>query len=246
MPIIKLENVGKHYNIRKDKSFLLRDLIRTVVGLKPTTLSFWALRNVDLEVNEGESVGIIGRNGAGKSTLLSIMTGTVYPTEGTVSTEGRISALLELGVGFNPDLTGRENVFLNAALLGMSEDQIAERFDSILDFSELEKFIDTPISKYSSGMVVRLGFSAAIHIEPEILIIDEVLAVGDQNFQEKCLKRIGELKARGTTFLMVSHSMESLQLLCDRAIWLDDGQVKANGDINGVIESYLRAMKSPA
>ena len=236
--MIALRGVSKLYSLRADKQFLLRDIAMRLAGRKPRTMTFWALRDVTLDIRRGESVAVVGRNGAGKSTLLSVIAGTVYPTSGDVITHGRVSALLELGVGFNPDLTGRENVFLNAALLGMEEDDIRARFPDILAFSELEQFIDTPISKYSSGMIMRLGFSVAIHIEPEIMIIDEILSVGDAAFQTKCMTRMQALKERGTTFLVVSHAIGEIQRFCNRGILLDHGSVAADGPVADVIARY--------
>jgi lipopolysaccharide transport system ATP-binding protein len=179
--VINLTNIGKCYSLRTDKAFLLRDFLLGLVGRSPKKYDFWALRGVSLSVGKGEALAVIGRNGAGKSTLLGLIAGTIYPTEGTVKTSGRICALLELGAGFHPDLTGRENIYLNAALLGLTEDQVKDKFDRIVEFAELWQFIDQPISKYSSGMSMRLGFSVAIHIEPEILIIDEAISAFRRN-----------------------------------------------------------------
>ncbi len=240
--MIRLKNVSKRYNLRANKAFLLRDVFLHAAGRKPTTTEFWALRNIDLEVQRGEALAVMGRNGAGKSTLLGLIAGTIFPTDGTVETEGRICALLELGVGFSPDLTGRENIFLNAALLGLTEREVRARFDEIVAFSEIEKFIDTPVGKYSSGMVMRLGFSVAIHIDPEVLIIDEMLTVGDQSFRKKCRERIGALKARGCTFLLVSHSPDDIKFLCQRAVWIHQGEVKLAGDVDTVLAEYNKVM----
>lgn len=240
-PIVDVKGVSKRYSLRADKSFLLRDIGMHLLGRKPATHTFWALRDVSLCVPPGDSVAIVGRNGAGKSTLLGMIAGTIFPTEGSVRTRGRVSALLELGVGFNPDLTGHENVFLNAALLGMSERDIEARYDSIVDFSELHQFIDSPISKYSSGMIMRLGFAVAIHIEPEIMIIDEILAVGDQAFQQKCLARMDALKASGTSFMVVTHSLEHVRRICNRGVWLDHGVVAADGPLDEVLEKYRQS-----
>jgi len=239
--VIRLDNVSKRYNLRANKPFLLRDLGMRLVGKRPTTLDFWALRDVSLEVKPGEAVGVVGRNGAGKSTLLGIIAGTIFPNSGNVATEGRVCALLELGVGFNPDLTGRENVYLNAALLGLSEDEVNERYDDILKFAELEDFIDMPVCKYSSGMTMRLGFSVAIHIEPEVFIVDEMLTVGDQSFQKKCLERITQLKESGTTFLLVSHNHTNIKFLCSEVVWLDKGEVRATGSAEDVLGAYTDA-----
>lgn len=240
--MIRLEKVSKLYSLRVHKPFLLRDLAGRMVGRRPSTTDFWALRDVSLDVPRGEALGVIGRNGAGKSTLLGIIAGTIYPTEGLVTTEGRVCALLELGVGFHPDLTGRENIFLNAALLGLTEAEVNARLDTIIEFSEIGQFIDMPVGKYSSGMVMRLGFSVAIHIDPEVLIIDEMLTVGDASFRKKCLERISALKARGCTFLLVSHNIEDIRFLCQRAVWIEQGQVRAAGLVDDVVAQYTQAM----
>lgn len=239
--MIRLENIGKCYSLRTDKAFLLRDCLLGLVGKRPRMHEFWALRGVSLHVRKGDALAVIGRNGAGKSTLLGVIAKTIYPTEGRVTTEGRVCALLELGAGFHPDLTGRENIHLNASLLGLGEDEVEAKFKDIVDFAELWQFIDLPIGKYSSGMSMRLGFSVAVHIEPEILIIDEVLAVGDQRFQHKCLERLQLLKARGTTFLLVSHSPDSIRFLCQRAVWIDHGTVQAEGAVEDVLARYAAA-----
>jgi ABC-type polysaccharide/polyol phosphate transport system ATPase subunit len=199
---------------------------------------FYALKNVSFQVSEGERVGIVGRNGAGKSTLLSLVCGLAVPEKGRVEVKGRIAALLELGSGFHPDLTGEENVYLNASLLGFTRAKTDELFDSIVEFSGVGEFINEPLRTYSSGMIVRLAFSVALNLEPTILIIDEVLAVGDQAFQEKCLEKISEFRATGKTLLCVSHSPGLLQQLCDRAIWLDHGELMMDGPALDVLQAY--------
>lgn len=200
----------------------------------------WALRDVSFEVNEGEVLGIIGRNGAGKTTILKILSRITEPTAGFAEIRGRVSSLLEVGTGFHPELTGRENVFLNGAILGMRKREIEQKFDAIVSFAEIEKFIDTPVKRYSSGMYVRLAFAVAAHLEPEVLLIDEVLAVGDAAFQKKCLGRMGEVAQGGRTVLFVSHNMGSIRSLCDRVIWIENGQIAANGNTDEVIKDYLR------
>jgi ABC-type polysaccharide/polyol phosphate transport system ATPase subunit len=200
-----------------------------------------ALDNLDLAIRKGEKVGIIGRNGAGKSTLLQIICGTVTPTSGTVEVNGRVAALLELGAGFNPEFSGRENVFLNASIMGLTRAETESRFDAIVAFSELAEFIDEPVKTYSSGMFVRLAFSVAIHTEPAVLIVDEALSVGDFAFRNKCIKRVQDLRARGTTILFVSHDLSTLQLICDRALWLDKGRLRAEGDPVSVTQEYHAA-----
>src|SRR5882724_6396428 len=186
---------------------------------------FWALKNVSFEVKQGEAVGIIGRNGAGKSTLLKILSRITEPTEGRVRIRGRVASLLEVGTGFHPELTGRENIFLNGAILGMSREEIKRKFDEIVAFSEVDKFLDTPVKRYSSGMYVRLAFAVAAHLEPEILIVDEVLAVGDAQFQKRCLGKMESAGKEGRTVLFVSHNMVALKSLCEKAIWLNAGSV---------------------
>lgn len=243
---IRLREVTKRYILRKTKPFLLSEAVRRLSGRGTQRQEFWALRGVNLTIRRGEFVGIVGRNGAGKSTLLGIMAGSVFPHTGDVEIHGRIGALLELGAGFHPDLTGRENIYLNASLLGLTEQQIDAQFGSIVEFSELQDFIDVPLRNYSSGMHVRLGFAVAIHIDPDILIMDEALAVGDFAFQKKCLARIAEFKAQGKTLVFVSHGLEQVGGLCDRAVWLDRGVVRGDGPVNDVLAAYASSKKSPA
>jgi len=200
---------------------------------------FWALNNVSFEVNEGDVVGIIGRNGAGKSTLLKILSQVTTPTSGQIKIKGRIASLLEVGTGFNPEMTGRENVFLNGAILGMTKAEIRSKFDEIVAFSEIEEFIDTPVKRYSSGMYVRLAFAVAAHLEPEILIVDEVLAVGDAEFQKKCLGKMGEVSKQGRTVLFVSHQIASVTRLCRSALWLHDGRILDYGQSDAICARYL-------
>jgi len=200
---------------------------------------FWALKDVSMEVRSGEVLGIIGKNGAGKSTLLKILSRITAPTGGRVRVNGRVTSLLEVGTGFHPELTGRENVFLNAAILGMSKEEISRKFDKIVDFSGVEKFIDTPVKRYSSGMGVRLAFAIAAHLDPDILIIDEVLAVGDVEFQKKCLGKMGEVTAEGRTVLFVSHNMAAIESFCKRVLLLDKGSILLDGDAQAVIDKYL-------
>jgi len=200
---------------------------------------FWALNGVSLEVHEGEVVGIIGRNGAGKTTLLKILSRITEPTEGTAKIVGRVSSLLEVGTGFHPDLTGRENIFLNGAILGMRRSETLRKFDQIVAFAEVQNFLDTPVKRYSSGMHVRLAFAVAAHLEPEILIVDEVLSVGDAAFQKKCLGKIGEVSYEGRTVLFVSHNMAAVENLCSRGVLLKEGQVAFEGNIHETVEEYL-------
>jgi lipopolysaccharide transport system ATP-binding protein len=206
-------------------------------ALKPR--EFWALQDVSFEVRRGEAFGIIGSNGAGKSTILKLITGITRPTRGTVRAHGRLSALIEVSAGFHPDLTGRENIYLNGTILGMTRAEIRQRFDAIVAFSELEEFLDTPVKRYSSGMYARLGFSVAVHVEPEILIVDEVLSVGDYLFQEKCLERMREIMAGDATIVFVSHNIRAVATLCERSLLLDHGRVAQIGTSNEVIKAYL-------
>ena len=200
---------------------------------------FWALRDINLEIKHGEVVGIIGRNGAGKSTLLKILSRITPPTTGKITYNGRMASLLEVGTGFHRELTGRENIFLNGSILGMKRSEIAKKFDEIVAFAEVEKFIDTPVKFYSSGMYVRLAFAVAAHLEPEILIVDEVLAVGDASFQKKCLGKMGDVAKQGRTILFVSHNMVAVQRLCSRGIFLDDGKLKSSGAVADIIANYI-------
>jgi lipopolysaccharide transport system ATP-binding protein len=215
--------------------------------LRPPTdeETLWALKDVSFEVSQGEVIGIVGHNGAGKSTLLKILTRITEPTEGRAILNGRVGSLLEVGTGFHPELTGRENVFLNGAILGMKKREIEAKFDEIVEFAGVEKFIDTPVKRYSSGMTVRLAFAVAAHLDPEILIIDEVLAVGDAAFQRKSLARMETLANSGRTVIFVSHSMPIIQTLCQRAILLDKGGIAAMGDTDGVVDQYLKAAHEP-
>ena len=201
--------------------------------------TFWALKDVGFEVRHGEVVGVIGRNGAGKSTLLKVLSRITEPTAGRVEVRGRVGSLLEVGTGFHPELTGRENVFLNGAILGMTRREIAKKFDEIVAFAEVEKFLDTPVKHYSSGMYTRLAFAVAAHLEPEILVVDEVLAVGDAEFQKKCLDHIYRLRARGVTLVLVTHDMLSLPQFCDRGILLEGGRITDEGTPQQVVHNYL-------
>jgi lipopolysaccharide transport system ATP-binding protein len=204
----------------------------------------WALKNISFDIQPGEVVGIIGRNGAGKSTLLKILSRITYPTGGRIEINGRVSSLLEVGTGFHPELTGRENIYLNGTILGMTKKEIDQKFEQIVDFSGVEKFIDTPVKWYSSGMRVRLAFSVAAHLEPEILLVDEVLAVGDAEFQKKCLGKMSEVAQDGRTVLFVSHNLTAIQNLCNTAILISDGQIKSTGQVNQIVNHYLDEIAS--
>jgi len=234
------QKIGRYKTLREDLLALPRDLWSAIRGRNGTEHeTIWALRDISFEIKQGEVLGIIGRNGAGKSTLLKILSRITEPTEGRAEVYGRIGSLLEVGTGFHPELTGRENIFLNGAVLGMRRNEIARKFDEIVAFAEVEKFIDTPVKFYSSGMYVRLAFAVAAHLEPEILLVDEVLAVGDAAFQKKCLGRMGDVAKEGRTVLFVSHSMGSIQRLCNRAMLLNDGSVMMDGPVGKTIQEYL-------
>ncbi|MCB0074309.1 MAG: ABC transporter ATP-binding protein, partial [Caldilineaceae bacterium] len=223
-PLVQLKNVSKRFRIHRERQRSLQEsFIRLFRREHRPQDYFWPLRDVSFSVYPGESVGLVGHNGSGKSTLLKLITGILEPTEGQIQVNGRLSSLLELGAGFHPDLTGRENIFLNGAIYGLSRKEMHARLGSIIDFAELHDFIDTPVKHYSSGMYVRLGFAVAIHAEPDLLLVDEVLAVGDAAFQHKCLDAIQAFRRRGGTLLMVSHDLGSIQNICNRAIWLEKG-----------------------
>lgn len=247
---IRVENLAKCYHIYDQprdrlKQFMLPRL-QKAVGMQPRHYcrEFWAVKDVSFEVKKGETVGILGFNGAGKSTLLQMICGTLNPTHGHVQANGKISALLELGAGFNPEFTGRENVFLSCALYGMNQAEISERFKDIADFAGIGDFIDQPVKHYSSGMFARLAFSAAVHVNPTVLIVDEALSVGDMAFQEKSITRMKELRDSGTSILFVSHSISAVRNFCDRAIWLDNGQVRALGERLKICDEYQDAVEN--
>jgi ABC-type polysaccharide/polyol phosphate transport system ATPase subunit len=236
MAVVEFINVSKRFPLHRGRVLLRTKVARLLRGERDEC--FVALKRVSFRVERGESLGIVGPNGAGKSTLLALAAGLTVPDEGTVSVAGRTAALLELGSGFHPDLTGRENVRLNAALLGFTRRRAAELLEQIIDFSGVGEFIDEPLRTYSSGMVLRLAFSVAIHMEPEILLVDEILAVGDAAFQSKCLEKIRTLRFRGKTLLIASHSPSLLEEFCDHAIWLDQGEVIMSGRVRDVVRSY--------
>lgn len=238
---IKFEKVSKYYKLINTggiKSFVF-NFFKQIKMYKENT--FIALENISFEINNGDVVGIIGKNGAGKSTTLGLIAGVMKPTSGKVEVIGRIAPLLELGAGFHHDLTGRENIVLNGILLGMSKKDILEKVDEIIEFSELEEFIDQPIRMYSSGMLSRLGFSIAVQANPDILLIDEVLSVGDKNFQKKCTDKIFEFKNKGVTIVFVSHAISSVELLCDKVIWIENHQIKLMGKTSEVIPEYNKS-----
>jgi lipopolysaccharide transport system ATP-binding protein len=237
---IKISGLGKKYTIGAKKDGTLRGTIANVFS--PGTSKgqeFWALRNLNLTIDQGDIIGVIGKNGAGKSTLLKVLSKITQPTEGRIEITGRIASLLEVGTGFHPELTGRENIFLNGTILGMTRKEVQEKFDEIVAFSEIEKFIDTPVKRYSSGMYVRLAFAVAAHLDPEILIIDEVLAVGDAEFQKKCLGKMKDVAGSGRTVIFVSHNTAAVSTLCNKGIVLEKGELKFSGSSQEAIAYYL-------
>ncbi|HEY4357712.1 MAG TPA: ABC transporter ATP-binding protein [Acidobacteriaceae bacterium] len=260
--VISVTNLSKRYRISHQATGSRPNTLREVIALKTSKLfsrrtpaneeeseaasseEFWALRDVSFEVKQGEVMGVIGRNGAGKSTLLKILSRITEPTEGRVKIKGRVASLLEVGTGFHPELTGRENVFLNGAILGMSKAEIRRKFDEIVAFAEVEKFLDTPVKRYSSGMYVRLAFSVAAHLEPEILIVDEVLAVGDAAFQKKCMAKLEDVRTSGRSIIFVSHQIATVQRLCNRGLLLNAGRVEIFGETSEALEQYLSGSKS--
>lgn len=243
---IQLDKVSKRFLYRPEQPRTLQESFVNLFGLRNRAPAeeLWALRDISFAVEKGDTVGLIGANGAGKSTLLRLIARILEPTSGRITVKGRVSTLLELGAGFHPELTGRENVYLNGSILGLTRKQIAEKFDELVAFAELERFIDVPVKHYSSGMYIRLGFAVAIHVDPEILLIDEVLAVGDESFQGKCLVRISELQAEGVTILYVSHNLHSVRKVCSRALWLDEGVIRAEGKPETVVERYLDSVRA--
>lgn len=252
-PVIQIEGVSKRYVIGADKAYkrlseslanAIKSPVKTIRNMRTPKETFWALKDISFELNRGDVLGIIGRNGAGKSTLLKILSRITYPTEGRVVLRGKVGALLEVGTGFHPELTGRENIQFNGAILGMTRKEIHDRFDEIVDFSGVEEFLDTPVKRYSSGMSVRLAFAIAAHLKPEILLVDEVLAVGDVEFQKKCLGRMKDASAGGRTVLFISHNMDAVRNLCPRTLLLEDGRIKMIGDTREVINEYLKEVVS--
>ena len=238
---IEVKNMTKKFNVYYDKANTLKE-----------KLMFWTrgnkevrtvLKDINIEIKKGETVALVGINGSGKSTLLKLMTKIIYPTKGTVETKGKLTSLLELGAGFHPDFSGRENIYFNASIFGLSKKEIDKRLNSIIDFSELGEFIDNPVRTYSSGMYMRLAFSVAINVDADILLIDEILAVGDQHFQDKCFKKLEELRDSDKTIVIVTHSLDSIKKLCNRAIWIYNGEVKMDGKCDKVIEQYLKECK---
>lgn len=236
---IKVDHVYKSFNVYYDRANTLKERL-LFVGRNKKREKREILNDINLEIKKGETVALIGVNGSGKSTLLKLMTQIIFPNKGTIETRGKLTSLLELGAGFHPDFSGRENIYFNSSIFGLTRKEIDSRLDQIIEFSELGSLIDNPVRTYSSGQYMRLAFSVAINVDAEILLIDEILSVGDQHFQEKCFKKMRELKAEGKTMVFVTHSMESVKNLCDRAVWLYEGKVKMDGDTSEVVDEYLR------
>lgn len=237
-PVIRFENVAVLYRVPRERVSGIKEYAVRMLQRRMSYDEFWALQEISFEVGRGEVFGVIGRNGAGKSTMLKVMARVLHPTRGRVVMRGKVAPLLELGAGFHPELTGRENVYLNSALLGFTRKHVNEMFPAILDFAEIGDFINAPLRTYSTGMVARLGFSVATCTRPDILLVDEVLSVGDSRFQEKCLERINSFQALGTTTVIVSHSMQTIQNFCSRALWLNQGRTGDIGDVTEVVKSY--------
>ena len=235
---IEVKDLYKNFTIYYDKANTLKErLIRLGKGKKEKRE---ILKGINLEIKKGEVVGLIGVNGSGKSTLLKLMTKIIYPTKGRIETQGKLTSLLELGAGFHPDFSGRENIYFNASIFGLTKKEIDKRLEQIIEFSELRAFIDNPVRTYSSGMYMRLAFSVAINVDAEILLIDEILSVGDQHFQEKCFQKLEELKAEGKTIVFVTHGMGAVKRFCTRAVWLHQGEIKMDGDTKTVIDEYVK------
>src|SRR2546422_2327206 len=242
--VAHVSKISRRYAQRKQFATLKSALLsRSLISdLKPDQ-TFSALKDVSFTVTGGRTFGIIGSNGSGKSTMLKLVAGITKPTSGSVKVHGRVSALIELGAGFHPEISGRENVFINGIMLGLSKREVARRFDEIVEFAELQDFIDAPVKTYSSGMYMRLGFAVAIHVNPDVLLVDEVLAVGDEGFTHKCLDKFSEFRRRGKTILLVTHSLNVVERFCDEAVWLDEGVVRAHGDPRRVVDAYLTAVE---
>jgi ABC-type polysaccharide/polyol phosphate transport system ATPase subunit len=239
-PVIRVENISVRYRVPEEKLSGIKEFTIRWLQRRLGYRHFWALRELDFAIKSGEIFGIIGRNGAGKSTLLKVMARILVPTQGRIIVVGKTAPLLEVGAGFHPELTGRENVYLNAALLGYSRAQMQTRFDQIVTFAGVQDFIDAPLRTYSTGMVARLGFAVATSVRPDILLVDEVLSVGDVAFQEKCLDRMRTFQQQGTTIVLVTHALDWVRQLCQRAIWLEEGSIAAQGQADTVVQRYLQ------
>ena len=239
--VIDVDNVYKSFNVYYDKTNTIKEKLLFWKSSKKEKREI--LKGINLKIKKGEIVGLIGVNGSGKSTLLKLMTQIIYPDNGKLTTYGKLTSLLELGAGFHPDFSGRENIYFNASIFGLTRKEIDDRIEQIIEFSELQDFIDNPVRTYSSGMYMRLAFSVAINVDAEILLIDEILSVGDEHFQEKCFRKIEELKTEGKTIVFVTHGMGSVKRFCTRAVWLHEGKIKMDGDIDKIIDSYVNETK---
>ncbi|WP_071124059.1 ABC transporter ATP-binding protein [Leptotrichia massiliensis] len=235
---ISVENVEKSFKIYKDKGFTLKERILFFKS-RNAYVKNNILRGISFDIEKGDILGIVGKNGSGKSTLLKLITKIIYPDSGNIKINGKVSSLIELGAGFHPDMTGRENIYINASIYGLTKKEIDSKLDTIIKFSELEEFIDSPIRTYSSGMYMRLAFSVAINVEAEILLIDEILSVGDANFQAKCFRKMQELKDSGITIVIVSHDLHTMEKLCNKVIWIESGKIKRSGIPNEVLKEYI-------
>lgn len=247
--VVTVEHVWKRFLLKRDRAdsvgqMLFRMLPNFRPGNKPTVEPFWALKDVGFEVIRGQGLGIVGDNGSGKSTLLKLLTRTMLPTRGSINVTGKVSALIELGAGFHPDFTGRENVYMNGSILGLTRKEVQRALPAIIDFAELSAFIDTPVKYYSSGMHARLGFAVATAVMPDVLIVDEVLSVGDESFQKKCMEKIQQMKKNGVSILLVSHALDTVTELMDEALWIHKGVVRATGEPTEVVAQYRSAMTS--
>lgn len=240
--VIKVENVSKSFKSYKDRALQLKDFVVFHNHNKPEKRQI--LKNISFNVEKGQAVALIGHNGCGKSTMLKLLTRILRPNEGKIEIKGRVSSLIELGAGFHPDMTGRENIYINASIFGIGKKEIDRRIAEIIQFSEIEDFIDEPVRTYSSGMYMRLAFSIAINVDADVLLVDEILAVGDAAFQAKCFNKLISMKNNGTTIVLVSHSMDQVKMLCDRAIWIEDGMIKEDGETNTICDMYIDAMNN--
>ena len=238
---IEVHNITKRFKVYMDKGSSMKE--KVLFRSRNKHEERWVLKGISFSVKKGEAIGLIGKNGCGKSTTLKMLTRIMYPTSGNIEIKGRVSSLIELGAGFHPDMSGRENIFTNASIFGLTHDEIERRLDDIIRFSELEEFIDNPVRTYSSGMYMRLAFAVAINVDADILLIDEILAVGDVSFQEKCFEKLKEIKRKGTTIVIVSHVTEQIKTICDRALWIEEGLLKEDGEPNEVTEHYLASME---
>ena len=239
--VISIQNVYKSFNVYLDRANTIKEKMLFLSRNRKEKRE--VLKGINLEIKKGEAVALIGTNGSGKSTLLKLMTKIIYPSSGFIKTKGKLTSLLELGAGFHPDFSGRENIYFNSSIFGLTKKEIDERLEQIIEFSELEKYIDNPVRTYSSGMFMRLAFAVAINVNADILLVDEILSVGDEHFQNKCLQKMLDLKEHGKTMVFVTHSMQSVKKLCNRAIWLKDGEIEMDGNVEEVINKYVEVTK---